>query len=135
LFDESTGAFWTVDSFAALSPGVVTERADIPQEMYDETFALLNSLVSPWHMFLDPERYGRHVDSVAALQPSVIASAHGPVLNRQPDIDDAFARVRAMAGQPRVMPPGQETLDEMLAAALLPAPRTDGAPPEVATTS
>jgi len=125
LFDESTGAMWSVDSFAALSPCAGSVKGDIPPEMYDDTFALLNSLVSPWHQFLDPERYGRHVDSVAALQPSVVASAHGPLLERENDIDDAFSRVRRMAGEPRVMPPEQEALDEMLASALLPAPRVE----------
>jgi len=89
----------------------------VPQDLYDETFPLFNSLVSPWHQFLDPVRYGRHVDSVAALRPNVVATAHGPVLTGAA-IDDAFDRVRALAGQPRVMGPGQADLDAMVAAAI-----------------
>lgn len=79
-------------------------REDVPQDLYDETFPLFNSLVSPWHQFLDPVRYGRHVDSVAALRPEVVATAHGPVLTGAA-IPDAFDRVRALAGQPRIMGP------------------------------
>lgn len=119
VYDERTGVLWSVDSFAALLPGAAFHRADVPQDLYDETFPLFNSLVSPWHQFLDPVRYGRHVDSVAALRPDVVATAHGPVLSGA-DIDDAFDRVRALAGQPRIMGPGQADLDAMVAAAITP---------------
>ena len=71
LFDESTGVLWAVDAFAALTTGSVHHREDVPDDLYDESFALLNSLVSPWHQWLDPARYGRHVDSVADLRPDI----------------------------------------------------------------
>jgi flavorubredoxin len=117
IYDERTGVMWAVDSFAALLPGAVHFREDVPQDLYDEMFPLFNSLVSPWHQFLDPVRYGRHVDSVAALRPNVVATAHGPVLTGAA-IDDAFDRVRALAGKPRMMGPGQSDLDAMVAAAI-----------------
>lgn len=75
---------------------------------------LFNSLASPWHRWLDSVLYDRHVDSVEALAPRVVASAHGPVLVGDA-IHDAFDRVRTLAGQPRMAPPGQELLDEILA--------------------
>ncbi|MBO3752572.1 MBL fold metallo-hydrolase [Streptosporangiaceae bacterium NEAU-GS5] len=114
LVDERTGVMWAVDSFAALAPGVVHQVDDIPRDMYDETFAALNSLVSPWHQWLDPIRYGLHVDSVEAHRPAAVASAHGPVLTG-PAIHDAFDLVRDMAGRPITPPPGQPMLDELLA--------------------
>ena len=114
LFDESTGVLWCVDSFAAMTTGSVDHRDDI----YSESFSLLNSLVSPWHQWLDPARYGRHDDSVADLHPDTVATAHGPLLSGDA-IGDAFDRVRAMAAAPRVMPPGQSTLDELIADTVL----------------
>lgn len=117
LFDDRTEVLWAVDSFAALTPGALHHAADIPAEVYDETFQLLNSLVSPWHQWLDPVAYGRHVDSVQALSPAAVASAHGPILTGAA-IADAFDRVRAMAGRPIVAPPGQELLDELIASTL-----------------
>ena len=113
LIDERTGVMWSVDSFAALAPDVVHRVEEVPAAMYDETFRMVNSLVSPWHRWLDPEKYGAHVDSVEALRPTVVASAHGPVLTGTA-IHDAFDRVRDMAGQPIVEPPGQAMLDELL---------------------
>ena len=118
LFDDRTEVLWAVDSFAALTPGALHHVADIPDEMYDETFQLLNSLVSPWHQWLDPVAYGRHVDSVQALAPVAVASAHGPILTGGA-VADAFDRVRAMAGRPIVPPPGQELLDELIASTLV----------------
>ena len=41
------------------------------------------------HQWLDADKYGRHVDRVASLEPVATASAHGPVL-RGAAIEDAF---------------------------------------------
>ena len=114
LFDEKTGVLWAVDTFAAATTGAVHRVEDIPKELYDETFMLFNSMVSPWHQWLDPKRYDQHVDAVEALAPSAVASAHGAVLTGNA-IHDAFDRVRTLAGAPRLAPPGQELLDEILA--------------------
>ena len=83
------------------------------QSRHDGSFELFNSLVSPWHAWLDPTVYGRHVDTIEAISPTAIASAHGPVL-RGTFIPGAFDRVRALAGQPITPPPGQETLDAIV---------------------
>lgn len=120
LYDEKTGVMWAVDSFAAMTTGAVYEVTDLPSDLYDETFMLFNSMISPWHQWLSPEVYGRHVDSVEAIGATTVASAHGPVL-RGSFISGAHDRVRGLAGQPIVPPPGQEALDAMLAAALGPA--------------
>lgn len=122
LYDERTGVMWAVDSFAAMTTGTVYEAPDLPVELYDETFTLFNSMISPWHQWLSPERYGHHVDSIEAIAPTTIASAHGPIL-RGAFIGGAFDRVRALAGQPRLQPPGQETLDALIAGTLA-APTT-----------
>lgn len=114
LLDESTGIMWAVDSFGALTPGAVHHVGDIPTDLYDESFTEVNSLVSPWHQWLAPDRYARHVDQIEALRPNAIASAHGPILTGTA-IPDAFDRLRKLAGRPRVVPGSQSALDEMLA--------------------
>jgi flavorubredoxin len=120
LYDEKTRVLWAVDSFASLTPGAVHHPEDIPKALYDESFMFFNSLISPWHQFLDPVRYNRHVDSIEALKPRAVASAHGPILVGDA-IHDAFDRVRTLAGEPRIAPPGQELLDEILANVIAPA--------------
>ena len=117
LFDERTGVLWSVDSFAALTTGAVHHVEEVPQDLYQESFAMFNSLVSPWHQWLDPVAYNRHVDTVEALRPGAVASAHGPIL-RGGAIHDAFDGVRALAGRPRAVPPGQPLLDELVSGAV-----------------
>jgi flavorubredoxin len=114
LYDEKTAVLWAVDSFAAMTPAGVTDVADVPQPMYDETFPMLNSLVAPWHEWIDPIRYRQHCDQLEALGLVAVASAHGPVLHGDA-IPDAFERIRRLASAPRVQPPGQALLDEILA--------------------
>jgi hypothetical protein len=75
---------------------------------------------SPWHQWLDPEAYRRHVDEVEAFGVLVVASAHGPVMTGGA-IHSAFDSVRALAGRPYIPTPGQELLDELIATTLVPA--------------
>jgi flavorubredoxin len=116
VVDTATGVMWAADAFAAPTPGEIHEHADLPPGLWDEVFMPFNSIANPWHGWLDDDRYGRHLDQLADLPVSVIASCHGPVL-RGDAIDDAYAKVRAMAGAPVVPGPGQPVLDGILAAA------------------
>lgn len=68
-----------------------------------------------------PVAYGRHVDDVEALGVLAVASAHGPILTADA-IHESFNAVRALAGRPIIPGPGQEMLDELLAAALVGTP-------------
>lgn len=121
LHDSSTNLLWAVDSFGSLVHDVVYEVDDIPTDLYDESFHLLNSWNTPWMEWLDVERYSAHVDATRRLPLEVVVSAHGPVL-RGAHIDDAFDRTLALAGRPAMPTPGQETLDQLVAAALAPQP-------------
>ena len=85
----------------------------MPAELYDDSFPLFNSLISPWHAWLDPAVYSRHVDQVESIGATTIASAHGAV-HTGAAIGHAFDRVRRLAGQPIVPGPGQELLDEII---------------------
>jgi hypothetical protein len=71
--------------------------------------------VAPWHQWLDRSAFGAHVDEVAAMGVLTVASAHGPVLTGDA-IHTAFDVVRSLAGAPLVPGPGQELLDELIAA-------------------
>ena len=117
LFDGATGVLWAVDSFGALVPGEVYEADDVPTDLYDESFALLNSWNTPWLESVDRARFAAHVAETASLPLQVVASAHGPLLRGQ-RIHDAFHRTLDLAGQPALPTPGQELLDQLVATAL-----------------
>ena len=119
LYDPSTKVLWAVDTFACMKPTEAYELDDIPAPLYDETFAMFNSLISPWHEWIDPVKYNAHIDELERLDVDVAASAHGPVL-RGEQIHDGYERVRVLAGQPRIAGPGPELLDQMIAMASVP---------------
>jgi flavorubredoxin len=113
LYDSKTAAMWIVDSFACLTPGAVHDVHDLPREFVEENLPAMNSLVSPWHQWLDPAVYARHVDDVEALGVLAVASAHGPIMTGDA-IHQAFDSVRALAGRPNIPAPGQELLDDLV---------------------
>ncbi len=119
LYDPTTKVLWAVDTFACMKPTEAFELGDIPAPLYDETFAMFNSLISPWHEWLDPAKYNAHIDDLERLDVETAASAHGPVL-RGKEINDGYQRIRELAGQPRIPGPGPELLEEMIAAASVP---------------
>jgi flavorubredoxin len=116
LFDAKTGAMWIVDSFPCFTPGTL-DADEMPQELLAQVMPALSSAISPWHAWLDPAAFNRHVDAVEALGASTVASAHGPVL-RGERLDDAFDRMRTLAAMPIIPTPGQELLDSLLAPTL-----------------
>jgi flavorubredoxin len=117
LYDTKTATMWAADSFACFTPGAIFDVHDIPREIVEETMPAVNSLVSPWHQWLDKGVYRAHVDEVEALGVLAVASAHGPILTGGA-IHEAFDLVRDLAAKPIIPSPGQELLDELVAAAL-----------------
>jgi flavorubredoxin len=113
LFDPATGLLWAADSFGTFFPGEAYEADDIPADLYDATFELLNAWNTPWLEWVDVDRFGAHVATTAELPLRVVASAHGPV-HRGARIADAFRRTLELAGRPVAATPGQEVLDQML---------------------
>ncbi len=120
LFDTRTGMLWAADSFGASFPGAVYDADDIPAEIYDPSFELLNLLNTPWMEWVDQARFDAHVATTESLPLTVVASAHGPV-HRGDRIADAFRRTRALAGTAPAEQPGQDVL-ELLCAMLATTP-------------
>lgn len=117
LYDPTTAAMWIVDSMACLTPGAIHHVQDLDPAFVEEQLPAMNSLVSPWHQWLDPAAYRRHVDEVEALGVLAVASAHGPIMTGGA-IHAAFDSIRDLAGKPIIPAPGQELLDELVAQVL-----------------
>jgi flavorubredoxin len=113
LYDPQDRLLWAVDSFGALFPGATYEASDMPLDLFEATFAALNSWNTPWLEWVDRGLYAQHLATTASLDLAVVASAHGPVL-RDDRIADAFARTLALAAAPPLPQPGQAALDELL---------------------
>ena len=119
LYDPTTATAWMVDTFACLTPGALDVH-DLPEDHVADQLPAMNSLVSPWHAWLDPAAYRGHVDDVEAMGVMTAASAHGPVFSGDA-LHRAFDSIRGLAGVPTIPSPGQELLDELVAQTLVPA--------------
>ncbi|HYH30369.1 MAG TPA: MBL fold metallo-hydrolase [Pseudonocardia sp.] len=113
LYDPRSRVYWAVDAFGAMIQGEVYDAADVPADLYEQSFATLNSWNTPWLEWVDTARYGEHVRRSAQLDVDVVASAHGPLLRGQM-IADAYRRTLDLAAQPAVPQPGQELLDALM---------------------
>lgn len=114
LFDPSTGVYWAVDSFACLLPGHLTETDDAPEDLWRESLLFSAGATAPWHTLLDRARFERHVDTVAALAMTVVASAHAATLRGQ-RLNEAFGLIRRIHSMDSITLPGQADLDALLA--------------------
>ena len=116
LFDPTTGVYWAVDTFATPLPDPKMAIADLEAEFWDFGMALFAlGAVSPWLSMLDPDKYGRYVDTVQNLDITTIAACHTPVIEG-PYIERAFNRIRQL---PTIDPPplpDQSVLDLIIAA-------------------
>jgi len=93
LYDDRTGVYWAVDTFATPLPGPLDDIAQLDADAWKGGLELFNCMNSPWFKLLDPEKFERHVDKVQSMDIEAIAACHTPVI-RRPQIDDAFKVIR-----------------------------------------
>ena len=80
LYDASTGVYWSADAFGAAVPDLVDDVGDLQPDEWLQAADEYAVALSPWTAVADQSRYDGWVDGVASLSPSVIASAHGPLV-------------------------------------------------------
>lgn len=114
LFDTKTGVYWAADAFGMFVSAPVEDSAEVEEGVRWEQFTRCNTLISPWHRWLDPARYGAHVDTLQQLGIETIACCHGPGF-RTGLVDEALRRVRELPSSAPAEEPGQADLESMLA--------------------
>jgi flavorubredoxin len=114
LFDESTGVFWSVDTFATNLPHHCETSTDIDDATFSEGQFLGGRLVAPWHSWLDVNKFQAYVASVQALPIEVIAGCHTPAI-RGARIDKAFDILRNLPTADPWAPITQQDLEAMMA--------------------
>jgi flavorubredoxin len=115
LFDERTGVFWSVDTFATNMREPLSDSADLSQDAFREGQLLGGRLMAAWHPWLDEGKFCAYVQKVQDLPITVIAGGHTPAI-RGSRIEEAFGLVRQL---PVINPwPEftQRTLDKWMAA-------------------
>lgn len=117
LFDSRTGVYWSSDAFGLFTPGEFENAGDIAADQRWTAFDESAQLISPWVRWVDPTRYGRHIDTIEALGVEVIVGAHGPAFTGSM-VGEALRRMRDVPDLPGVDEPNQGHLDQILAVAM-----------------
>jgi len=120
LFDTRTGVYWAADSFATVVTHEVTSIGELDPGFFRQAFLDTNRMVSPWHQWMDPAKYVRHLADVQAIGATAVASGHAPTY-RDGEVDSAFRLLQELPYLPAVEWPAQSDLDAMLAALAPPA--------------
>jgi flavorubredoxin len=115
LWDASTGLYYGVDCFGAMTPEHCVEVGDVAEDAYRAGFDMFNRLNHPWHVYTDARRVAAGVDRIRSLQPHTIASYHGPVATGRSD--ELCDMLVASAANDTLPLPTQQDLEAMLGAA------------------
>ena len=91
LYDDRTGVYWAVDTFALPLPGPMDDITELPAEEWQGGVEMFNCMNSPWFKLLDPDKFERHVDRIQKLDIQTIAACHTPVIPRS-HVDDGVPR-------------------------------------------
>lgn len=118
LFDDETGVYWASDAFATPMPAQPVDHvAELDREAWAEGIAIFAfHALSPWLSMVDPVHYQASVNRVARLDPTVIVSAHSPVISG-PKLGHAFRHLGTLAETSPPAAPDQSMLETVLAGA------------------
>jgi flavorubredoxin len=113
LYDDRTGVYWAVDSFATPLPGHMDHIGELDSEAWQQGLAMFNCMNSPWFKLLDPAKYEKHVDQVQGLNLEAVASCHSPVI-RKSHIGEAFNMIRRIPEMEPPPHPQQADLEQLV---------------------
>jgi flavorubredoxin len=113
LYDDRTGVYWAVDSFATPLPGPMDDIAELDPGAWKFGLEMFNRLNSPWFKLLDQDKFERHVDRTQRLEISTLAACHSPVI-RGSKIGEAFDMIRKLPQMDPAPQPGQPDLDALM---------------------
>ena len=115
LFDQKTGVYWGVDSFACPMPGEpVATVEELDRGFWAEGMAMfIHNALSPWVGLVDSKRFTALCEQTRALGMSTIATAHSPLIT-DASMEQAFGLLSDLPNVPAPPCPDQVVLDAIL---------------------
>ena len=115
LFDTSTGALFTVDSFGAFLPEPAEDVDQVPDAALAAGMVGWATFDSPWTKIVDRRQFATILDDVRTLQPSRILSSHLPAAGAH-RVDRFIELLGTLPDADPFMAPDHETFDGIVAA-------------------
>ena len=113
IYNDKTGAFFSIDSFGAIISSRVEDAADIPEQDLGQGFYLWHAVDQPWVHLVDENKFAKKLGQVRQMEPKTILSSHLP-----PAYGKTEEFLKLMEALPRSEPfvgPTQADLEAMLA--------------------
>lgn len=117
LFDDRTGVYWAVDTFASPVPEPMEGVDDLSEDDFAEGQLLGARLVAPWHEWLDEGKFCAQVDRLESMPINVVASCHAPAI-RSDRMPRACEVLRSLPSAAPWQPFTQADLEQWMAAAV-----------------
>ncbi|HZB30823.1 MAG TPA: MBL fold metallo-hydrolase [Streptosporangiaceae bacterium] len=78
MYDHSTGALFSADSFGTVLPEMVEDAGDADRADFLDGMALFTRANAPWTALVDQAKWERSLDGIRALNPGLVLSSHSP---------------------------------------------------------
>ena len=113
--DDRTGAFFSSDCFGALLSDIPESAADLTGDDLRQGQMSWTAIDSPWIHKVDKETFARELDTIRALDPTMVLSSHLPAAPGSM-MDQLLAPLAATPAAEPFVGPNQPALEAMLAA-------------------
>jgi phosphoribosyl 1,2-cyclic phosphodiesterase len=109
LFDTKTRAFFSADCFGALMKEPAEAAADMAPSDLREGLVTWTTVDSPWLHIVDEGNFGRSLDVIRTLEPSIILSHHLPPAAGMTEI--LLSHLASARSAPAFLGPDQAALE------------------------
>ncbi len=120
IYDESTGALFSVDAFGGILPELTQDAAEVPDEDLIQGMLAWATFDTPWVHLVDEGRFEGVLEAVRTLQPTRVLSSHLPAAER--GIEGFLSFLRSLRDADPFVAPDKEAFDEVVRQIETPSP-------------
>jgi len=116
IHDEKSGTVFSVDAFGAILAREETDLAKLEEKEVQQGMSMWETFDCPWVHLVDREKFGKSLEAVRSMKPSMILSGHLPMARNKTDL-----LLKVASGLPSLPPfvaPNQEAFSQMVSAIL-----------------
>jgi hypothetical protein len=115
FLDQSTGSFFSVDSFGAIIPEATQHASEVPPDALAGGMVGWATSDSPWAHVLDRAMFGDVLDRIRQIQPSRIFSSHLPAADGT-QFEDFLKVLETVPDAEPFVPPNAEEFGHLIEA-------------------
>jgi flavorubredoxin len=114
IHDEKSGAVFCVDAFGAILAREEKDLANLEEKEVQQGMFMWETLDSPWVHSVDTQKFGKSLEEIRMMKPSVILSGHLPMARNKTDL--LLKLAGALPAVPPFVAPNQEVFSQIVSA-------------------